>query len=198
MVESNPPEAKQRGILASFRRRRKTWLVLGIPTAGLVTLVLLVGFAGLFQTALKHAETNEFCTSCHEMTIPQQEYMHSVHFVNQFGARATCSNCHVPPTFVAGLVRHVKASVEVYEHFRGELDTPAKYEAHRLEQAQNVWTELKANDSAECRSCHTPSAMDLKAQPAAAAAAHATLGPSSGVTCIDCHKGLVHALPPDS
>ena len=197
MVESSPPEVKH-GVLASFRRNKKTWLLLGIPAAAAASLVILVTFAGVFQMALKHAETNEFCTSCHEMTIPQQEYMHSAHFSNEFGVRAGCSSCHVPPTFFAGLVRHAKASVEVYEHMRGELDTPAQYEAHRLELAQNVWRELKANDSAECRSCHTPAAMALAAQPPSAAASHATLGPNSGVTCIDCHKGLVHTAPAGS
>jgi trimethylamine-N-oxide reductase cytochrome c-type subunit TorC len=198
MVDSTPPKATQQGFFAAFRRRRTTWLLLGIPAGGLLAIVILVGFAGVFQTALKHAETNQFCTSCHEMTIPQQEYMHSVHYVNQVGVRAGCSNCHVPPTFFSGLVRHAKASVEVYQHMRGELDTPAKYEAHRLELAQSVWSELKANDSAECRSCHTPSAMLLSAQPASAAAAHASLATNKSMTCIDCHRGLVHALPTSS
>jgi len=196
MVETSSPDV-HRAAPAWFRKR-KFWLWLGIPTAGLVLFVFLIGFAGVFQIALKHAETNEFCTSCHEMTIPQQEYMQSAHFTNQFGARAGCANCHVPPTFFSGLIRHAKASVEVYEHFRGELDTPAKYETHRLELAQNVWSELKANDSAECRSCHTPSAMVLAAQPPSAAAAHASLAGTKGETCIDCHRGLVHALPPNS
>jgi nitrate/TMAO reductase-like tetraheme cytochrome c subunit len=196
MVEPESREQDQRGWRASFRRRRKTWLLLGVPAAGGLSLILLIAFAGLFQTALKHAETDQFCTSCHEMNIPQQEYMHSVHYVNQVGIRAGCSSCHVPPTFVAGLVRHAKASVEVYEHFRGEIDTPALYEAHRLELAQSVWTELKTNDSAECRSCHTPAAMLLTAQPPEAAASHARLATDHSVTCIDCHKGLVHALPP--
>jgi nitrate/TMAO reductase-like tetraheme cytochrome c subunit len=198
MVESIPRDNKQGGILASFKRRPKAWLFLGLPAVAVLAVVILIGFAGVFQIALKHAETNQFCVSCHEMKIPEQEYMRSTHFTNQFGARAGCSNCHVPPTFFRGLIRHAKASVEVYESLRGELDTPAKYETHRLELAQSVWRELKANDSAECRSCHTPDAMALAQQPASAAAAHASLATNRGETCIDCHKGLVHALPPDS
>ena len=70
----------------------------------------------------------------------------------------------------------------------GELNTPAKYEAHRLQLAQKIWTELKANDSAECRSCHTPSAMAL-CEAAAEAAERAPSLAKSGMTCIDCHTG---------
>ena len=82
----------------------------------------------------------------------------------------------------------------MWGHLRGELNTPAKYEALRLELAQKIWAELKANDSAECRSCHTPARMAFAQQPAAAAAAHQAL-PKSGMTCIDCHQGVAHTLP---
>ena len=50
------------------------------------------------------------------------------------------------------------------------------------------------NDSAECRSCHTPAAMVFAKQPADAASAHQSLA-TSGMTCIDCHKGVAHTLP---
>jgi nitrate/TMAO reductase-like tetraheme cytochrome c subunit len=80
---------------------------------------------------------------------------------------------------------------------RGELNSPAKYEAHRLLLAQKIWAELKANDSAECRSCHTPSTMAFAKQPAMAADAHSSLA-KSGMTCIDCHKGVAHTLPAGS
>jgi nitrate/TMAO reductase-like tetraheme cytochrome c subunit len=84
----------------------------------------------------------------------------------------------------------------VWGNLRGELDTPAKYEAHRAELAQKVWTELKANDSAECRSCHTQAAMALTQQNSFAAARHAPgVMEKNGKTCIDCHKGVAHTLP---
>ena len=178
-------------------RRPQRWFLLGIPIGALIAFVVGVGLTGGFLASLKFAETNKFCTSCHEMNTALEEYTHSAHYSNQFGIRAGCANCHVPPTFVAGLVRHAEASVEVWEHFRGELDTPAKYESHRLELAQKVWDELKANDSAECRSCHTPAAMAFSQQPASAASAHQSLA-TSRMTCIDCHKGPAHTLPQKS
>jgi nitrate/TMAO reductase-like tetraheme cytochrome c subunit len=63
--------------------------------------------------------------------------------------------------------------------------------------AQQVWKELKGNDSAECRSCHTPAAMAFAKQPASAASAHQGLA-TNGTTCIDCHKGIAHTLPEGS
>jgi nitrate/TMAO reductase-like tetraheme cytochrome c subunit len=70
-----------------------------------------------------------------------------------------------------------------------------------MELAQKVWKELKANDSAECRSCHTPAAMAVARQPSATVKADAispaTMHQSLAASfiCIDCHKGIAHTLP---
>jgi cytochrome c-type protein NapC len=190
----NSPEPRQRGLAAWLWRRPQRWFLLGIPAGGLLAFVVGIGFAGSFVAGLKFAETDSFCTSCHEMNTPFQEYTHSVHYSNPIGIRASCGNCHVPPAFLPGLLVHIEASGEIWGHLRGELDTPAKYEAHRLELAQQVWKALKANDSAECRSCHTPAAMAFAQQPPEAASAHKSLA-TSGMTCIDCHTGVAHELP---
>ena len=190
----NLPEPRQAGLAAWLWRRRQRWFLLGIPAGGLLAFVVGVGFAGSFVAGLSFAETDRFCTSCHEMSTPFQEYTHSVHYSNPVGIRAHCANCHVPPAFLPGLLRHMQSYAEVWGHLRGELDTPAKYEAHRLELAQKVWKELKANDSAECRSCHTPARMAFAQQPQEAASAHQSLA-KSGMTCIDCHVGVAHTLP---
>jgi nitrate/TMAO reductase-like tetraheme cytochrome c subunit len=183
-----------RGIGAWLWRRPQRWFLLGIPAGGVLAFCVGVGFTGGFFGGLEYASTEKFCTSCHEMDQPAQELSHSVHFNNAIGIRASCADCHVPPAFIPGLIRHIEASREVAGHLLGELSTPAKYEAHRLELAKKVWAELKANDSAECRSCHTVAAMALAQQPAAAASSHRSLA-TSGMTCIDCHKGVAHTLP---
>jgi nitrate/TMAO reductase-like tetraheme cytochrome c subunit len=171
--------------------------LLGIPAGGLIAFIVGIAFTGGFLGGLKLAETDKFCTSCHEMSTPFQELTQSVHYSNPFGIQASCGNCHVPPKFLPGLWRHIQAYAEVWGHVRGELDTPAKYEAHRLQLAQKIWKELKANDSAECRSCHTPAAMAFAQQPPEAASAHQSLA-KDGMTCIDCHKGVAHTLPQGS
>jgi nitrate/TMAO reductase-like tetraheme cytochrome c subunit len=185
-----------RGFGAWLWRRPRRWFLLGVPIGGAIAFVVGVTFTGGFVGGLKLAETDAFCTSCHEMSTPFQEYTHSVHYANAPGIRASCGNCHVPPTFVAALVRHMEATTEVWGHLTGELDTPAKYEAHRAEFARAVWKEMRANDSAECRSCHTQSAMALGRQNAFAAARHApNYMQDNHLTCIDCHKGVAHTLP---
>ena len=193
----NTPQPVERGIGAWLWRRPQRWFLLGIPAGGLIAFLIGVGLTGGFVGALKMTETDAFCTSCHEMKQPFQELTQSAHYSNEFGIRPSCGNCHVPPTFFAGLWRHMRAIDEVWGHLTGKLSTPAKYEARRLELAQNIWAEFKANDSAECRSCHTVSAMAFAKQPAMAAEAHSSLA-KSGMTCIDCHKGVAHTLPPGS
>jgi len=180
-----------------FWRRPQRWFLLGVPVGGLIAFLVGIGFTGSFVAGLKYAETDKFCTSCHEMSTPFQEYTHSVHYKNEFGIQASCGNCHVPPAFFPGLLRHIQAYAEVWGHMRGELDTPAKYESHRLQLAQKIWKELTANDSAECRSCHTPDAMAFAKQPPMAASAHQSMA-TSGMTCIDCHTGVAHSLPQGS
>jgi len=191
----NPPDSQNNGLWAWLWRRPQRWYLLGVPAGGLLAFFVGVGFTGGFFGGLQYASTEAFCSSsCHEMNAPAQELSHTAHFSNAFGVRAGCADCHVPPAFIPGLIRHAEASREVWGHLIFELSTPAKFEAHRLELAQAVWKELKGNDSAECRSCHTPAAMAFAKQPASAASAHQGLA-KSGMTCIDCHKGIAHTLP---
>ncbi len=202
----SPIEPGRRGFAAWLWRRPQRWFLLGVPIGGAVAFLVGIAATGGFFGAVQLASTEQFCTSCHEMSTPFQELTHSRHYANEFGVRANCADCHVPPTFVAGLARHAAAVTEVWGHLRGELDTPAKFESQRLQLAQKVWKELKANDSAECRSCHTIAAMAVSKPPAAAASGgaaavssatmHQSLSP--GLTCIDCHKGVAHTLPRDS
>lgn len=198
--QNDKPPEKVRGRFGEWLwKRPRWWLLLGIPAGGFLMFLVGIGFSGGFAEGIHYASSLNFCAhSCHEMEIPFQEYTQSIHYKNMPGVRAVCADCHVPPQFVPGLVRHMKASVEVVEHLLGEMNTPAKYEAHRAELAQAVWKELKANNSAECRSCHDFAAMDLaKQEPMAAKAHSAALLVNSGETCIDCHKGIAHKLPED-
>jgi nitrate/TMAO reductase-like tetraheme cytochrome c subunit len=188
------PAPLRRGFFAWLWRRPKRLFLFGVPAGGLLALIVGAAAWASFTGGMKYAETDQFCTSCHEMRQPYQELTSSPHFSNEFGIQASCGNCHVPPTFFAGLSRHIQAYAEVWGHMQGELNTPAKYEAHRAQLAQKIWTELKANDSAECRSCHTPSQMAFAKQTADAASAHQSLK-QDGSTCIDCHQGVAHRLP---
>jgi nitrate/TMAO reductase-like tetraheme cytochrome c subunit len=85
-------------------------------------------------------------------------------------------------------------SLDIVPELMGRLDTQAKYEAHRGEMAKSVWTQYRENDSEFCRHCHNPERMDVDQQERRAGRNHSKAA-TNGATCIDCHQGIVHALP---
>jgi cytochrome c-type protein NapC len=54
---------------------------------------------------------------------------------------------------------------------------------------------MKANDSLECRNCHSADSMDITRQSPRAIDAHQRFLFTGLNTCIDCHKGIAHHLP---
>jgi cytochrome c-type protein NapC len=158
---------------------------------------LLVGAGGVAGTSAGLAWTNteQFCIGCHEMKDNvYAEFKGTIHDTNRSGVRATCPDCHVPKEIGPKLVRKVHATWELYGAITGKIDTKEKFEKHRLEMAQRVWTSMKETDSRECRNCHTRDAMSKDLQSAKAQARHAK-GVAEGKTCIDCHFGIAHTEP---
>jgi len=164
-------------------------------TLGAAVFFMIVGviFWGGFNTAMEATNTLTFCISCHEMEENVfQEYKKTVHYTNSSGVRATCSDCHVPDPWVHKVVRKVQASKEVLHKVLGTIDTPEKFNAHRLELAMNVWKAMKTTDSRECRNCHDFGSMNPENQKGRARKQHIN-GMEAGNTCIDCHKGIAHS-----
>ncbi|GAB1462013.1 hypothetical protein MASR2M50_37880 [Thauera sp.] len=54
---------------------------------------------------------------------------------------------------------------------------------------------MKANNSQECRNCHNYEYFDYSVQGRRSNQMHQA-GFAEGKTCIDCHKGIAHSLPP--
>lgn len=161
-----------------------------------IGLIFLAGFvfALLFETGLAYTNTEEFCTDCHTMQIPLNELKENIHYKNASGVRTTCSDCHVPKSFFPKMKAKIMAAKDVYHEILGTIDTPEKYEEHRWDMANIVWDKMKANDSRECRSCHSWESMDLSEQDKSARKRHGR-APDKGETCIDCHKGVAHEEP---
>jgi cytochrome c-type protein NapC len=179
-----------------WRRPKSRWL-LGIPAGGLVMFVAGVLFWGGFNWTLEMTNTEEFCTSCHEMRdFIYPEYKETIHYSNRTGVRASCPDCHVPHPYIYKLQRKVYASNELFHKVMGTVDTREKFEAKRLEMARNVWKVMKETDSRECRNCHEFQHMDPEAQERVSARRHEKAF-KQGQTCIDCHKGIAHHLPQD-
>jgi nitrate/TMAO reductase-like tetraheme cytochrome c subunit len=182
-------------------RLARLWRALRRPSARWSAAALLIagGLAGVvfwggFNTFMEYTNRLEFCVSCHSMSTPFEEYKKSAHASNPSGVRAICSDCHVPREWTAKLVRKVQASAELWHHFAGKLDTPEKFEAHRKELAERVWASMKASDSRECRNCHSYQTMAFHKQ-SQRGREKMEEAMQKGVTCIECHKGIAHALP---
>ncbi|MDH3715059.1 MAG: NapC/NirT family cytochrome c [Gammaproteobacteria bacterium] len=172
----------------------------GIPVGGVVLFVAGIVFWGGFNWAMELSNTEEFCISCHEMRdFVYEEYKQTIHYNNRTGVRAVCTDCHVPKEWIYKVVRKVKATNELYHKVLGTINTKEKFEAKRLELAENVWAEMRATDSRECRNCHSLEFMDLEAQDKSARKKHdAERWAERGETCIDCHDGIAHELPEES
>jgi nitrate/TMAO reductase-like tetraheme cytochrome c subunit len=181
------------GRLRDFLFRPSSFSLVAVVAIGMVSGLV---FWGGFNTGMEATNSLAFCNSCHEMRDTVfQEYKETVHYRNRSGVRAICSDCHVPKDWVHKFVRKVGASQELYVKFiSGAIDTPEKFEAHRMELATRVWKTMKENDSHECRNCHSWDAMHLEKQNPRARTAMAK-GQKEGKTCIDCHKGIAHLLP---
>ena len=182
---------------------KRMWAALRRPPAQLsLGAVLIIGAVGAwvllggFVFTMEQTGTNNFCSNaCHEMNIAFAEYQQSVHFRNRTGVTAGCSDCHIPHSYPAKLIRKTQAGwTDVVGKIAGTISTPEKYEAHRQELAEKVWASMKANDSRECRYCHDRAQMLPDEQSKMAQRQHKK-AVESGTTCIECHQGIAHKLP---
>lgn len=183
---------------------RRRWQALTRPSArysmGMLLVVGGVGgvvFWGGFNTFMEYSNRLEFCVSCHEMrAFVFEEYKQSVHWSNRSGVRAVCADCHVPREWGPKLWRKIQATYKELPHkVLGTIGTPEKFEAKRAELAESVWAAMKATDSRECRNCHGWEAMAKASQLPRAQEKHREAR-DEGKTCIDCHQGIAHRLPP--
>ncbi len=179
--------------LGTLWARLGRWRIFGATLVGAaVIFVSGIVFWGGFNTAMEATNQMEFCVSCHEMKDNvYAEYKKTIHYENRTGVRATCPDCHVPKDWVHKIMRKIQASKELYHWALGTVDTPEKFDAKRLTLAKSEWARMKANDSLECRNCHSFEGMSAEKQKQRAKKQH-EMAKADGMTCIDCHKGIAH------
>ncbi len=167
--------------------------------ATLIGLGLVVGAGAVISTQVAFAVTgtDEFCgTACHsheKFIFPEHKL--SAHYTGRTGVRAMCIDCHVPHSYPAKIFYKARVGMEdAYAELRGTISTQAKFDAARWRLANVVWDEMRANNSANCRTCHDPAAWDPKKQSEDAASQHKKFF-AGKATCIDCHTGVAHKDP---
>lgn len=190
--ETQKKSAAKQGLWARLKRPSP----LSMLTLLLIGTVLGIVMWGGINTAMEYTNRSEFCTSCHEMTIPYGELKETVHYKNRSGTTVNCSDCHVassktPTDYAYKSLQKLIAARDIVGHLTGVIDTPEKYEAHRLEMAKRVWARMKERDSKECRNCHSFATMDPDKQKARSQIKHEE-AQEDKLTCIDCHKGIAH------
>jgi nitrate/TMAO reductase-like tetraheme cytochrome c subunit len=178
-----------------WARPRSRWL-LGIPLGGLLMLLLGAVALGSVNWVVHETSTTQFCFTCHShQQFIRPEYEASSHFKNEVGVRAECADCHLPhDNWFELMYTKLTVSADIIPELAGKIGTAEKYAAHRGEMAQKVWREMLDDDSKFCHSCHSFDAMNLQAQGRMPSRRHAT-AIGAGQSCIECHRGLVHALP---
>jgi cytochrome c-type protein NapC len=193
MAESEMGGSQRAGFWSRLRRTlfspSARYSLFTLLAAGIVLGV--VGLAG-FDFALHATSTNEFCSTCHTNDAAK-EWRESKHHNNPVGFIAGCSDCHLPREFGPKMLRKIKAAKEVWGHLTGVINTPEKYEAHRLAMAESEWARMRANGAQECRNCHHPASMSDKDKSYLSSMHEGAL--AGGKVCIDCHKGVAHHAP---
>ncbi|KAF0164417.1 MAG: cytochrome c-552 precursor [Rhodocyclaceae bacterium] len=175
--------------------------LLNPPKCSMLRMIVVGTIGGIIiwgglNTGMEWTNRSEFCMSCHEMTIPFEELKKTVHYKNRSGTTVQCADCHVassktPTDYMFKSFQKLMAARDVIGHIKGTLDTPEKYEAHRLAMAERVWERMKERDSKECRNCHDFKTMDPEKQKDRSVVKHEG-AVQDGKTCIDCHKGIAH------
>lgn len=185
--------AVTRGGIIGWLRRPPKWSMMIMLIIGCIGGILIWG---ALNTGMEWTNRTEFCISCHEMTIPAEELKKTVHYKNRSGTTVSCADCHIagsksPGDYGRKFEAKIMAARDVIGKITGVVDTPEKFEAHRLVMAKRVWARMKEADSRECRNCHKFETMDPAKQKDRSVVKHEG-AVEDGKTCIDCHKGIAH------
>ena len=193
MADANPPGAVRRAWRWLFSPSAR-WSVFALLLTGLV--IGAIGVIGT-QVAVHLTGTDEFCgTTCHSHAqFVYPEHQQTAHYNNRTGVRAMCVDCHVPHAYPAKLFYKAKVGIrDAWAEIRGTISTKEKFERERWRLANEVWDEMRENNSENCRTCHDPKAMDSQKQSEVAVKQHKKVA-AGKATCIDCHTGVAHKEP---
>ena len=194
--QNEPQPATKEGVRTKLPPPKKHPLRVLLSPILILGAVLGIVMWGGINTAMEWTNRSEFCISCHEMTIPYEELKKTVHYKNRSGTALNCADCHVassktPSDYMYKSLQKLVAVRDIVGHIQGIVDTPEKFEAHRLVMAKRVWERMKERDSKECRNCHSFANMDTEKQKSRSQIKHEE-AQEDKLTCIDCHKGIAH------
>jgi len=170
--------------------------VTGLAAIGGLAVGVLAGVP-VADVVDRHFSSNEFCsTTCHVMTATVVKELHEAsHWTREGGVRAGCADCHVSEGMVAAYWDHILGLSEIWATYVRGIDTVEAFEVERPKLADRVRFRMLANDSKNCRKCHTMEA--IRPEKKRGQKAHES-AKEEGLTCIICHYNLVHKEVPPS
>lgn len=163
--------------------RKRFWITSGIV---LVACIVLAG-AGMSYTS-----RNEFCLSCHEMRVYQDELKLSSHARDAEGREIGCSQCHIP---AGNVLRMAGAKIwlgvkDVWVH--------SVHGGDDLDRAAMQPIARRFTDDANCLACHADLSKNAKNDGPISREgqlAHDNYLGKNGQArsnCVGCHRNLAH------
>lgn len=155
----------------------------------LAVLSIFFIFIGFLSTAFTYrimalTSTPSFCGSCHEIAPAVESWRTSSHAFNNFGVKATCMDCHLPPperTLNFFFLKSKHGLKDVWAHFfHGEYN--------REEMQEKVHASM---DNATCLNCHG-NLLYIQSKRGAMKAHRDALYSKPQRRCMECHAPLVH------
>lgn len=152
---------------AAKRSRLSRFLRIAGPATPVLIIagLLVLWFGG--STAMEYASTPEFCASCHSMTPHFDSWSVSPHV-----SEATCIECHSDPGALGEMAAHVKGIRMLYKTIA--KISPTLVMSHTV-------------PNSSCEKCH-----QMEDEKAKGVLVSHQKHLDKGVTCQDCHFGLVH------
>jgi len=165
-------------------------MVIGI-TGVLLGMALVLGAEQLDRLTT----TEAFCaSSCHSMQAylaDEPTYKNSIHRTTSSGVQAGCADCHIPKGLLPATWSHIiDGSRDLYGELTNDYQQPELWQARRVELAWRVRDKMLADDSRNCRACHTREIVPT--QRPRGQRQH-ELAQREKISCIGCHFNLVHA-----
>lgn len=86
--------------------------------------------------------------------LVHQKFKERAHFIDAYGVRIGCADCHLLRLLGLKRVRQLRASNDVGHTILGCVDTPEQFAAKRLALAERVWEVMAESSSRERRNGH--------------------------------------------
>ncbi len=139
-----------------------------------------------------HTSTTEFCMSCHEMEVYQEELLASSHAKDADGNPIGCSQCHIPGGNIVRMLA-VKSYLGV-----GDIWAHYTKETYDLDRAKMQITARRFTDDSNCLACHEDLERNAKNDGPISIEgqlAHDSYLGKNGQTrsgCAGCHTNMAH------